>query len=44
MDSAHDYAHGGRTSSLRTMVGRARKAVEMLEAANDRHNLKCYIS
>lgn len=30
------YAHGGRSSSLRTMVGRARKAIEILETAHNR--------
>lgn len=31
---AHGYAHAGRSSSLRTMVGRARKAIAIREAAN----------
>ncbi len=35
---AHGYAHGGRSSSLRTMVSRARKAVEQLESANKHRN------
>lgn len=30
-DLSHGYTHGERSSSLRTMVGRARKAIEILE-------------
>lgn len=35
-ERTYGYAHGSRTSSLRTMVGRARKAIEILETAHNR--------